>query len=201
MTIEPTYVSADLSACTDCLVLIANGETDPALTEDETAEYVDRVQANWPDYQWLLTTGAVDCEHCSYPDGEEQTDCEPWFSRSSCDVCHSPLGGDRHHVTASPLTLEAAGLDSVDQALAKLDNYAHQYTKLSRAHDELEELQQDYQLELEGAAESYARQPERAAEILRTLITDTIGLTAAPLAITTATPANAAEYMSKGETT
>lgn len=77
-----TDVITDLSACVDCLMVIANGEYPEdeerrdAIVAGEKREY----EAGWI---W-----AYDCPE----------DCEGWFSMSPCDICRSPLGGDRHPV-------------------------------------------------------------------------------------------------------
>lgn len=71
----------DLSICTDCLMLEANGETPPDFDEATTVEYLDRV------------TRASEGGHVALG-GEHQG-----FSWSSCDLCGSGLGGDRYAAT------------------------------------------------------------------------------------------------------
>jgi len=65
--------------CTDCTMLIANGETPPEMTEAETAEWLADIDKNWGRLQ----------VHASIGD-------ERGFSSSSCGYCGSHLGGDRH---------------------------------------------------------------------------------------------------------
>lgn len=96
------YEHAELSVCIDCALLVANGETDPNLTEEETADFLVRFEDANAGCQ--VTLGSIECEHCGRAAREEDPDgtetCEPWFSWSSCDGCNSPLGGDRHHAVA-----------------------------------------------------------------------------------------------------
>lgn len=79
-----TREHADGQCCVDCLMLLANGETDPDWDEAETAEYLARLEAR-----------GVTGENVTIACDE---DCEGWFSWSPCDVCGSTLGGDRHPV-------------------------------------------------------------------------------------------------------
>lgn len=71
--------------CQDCLMLIANGELNPDLTEEECAAYIKRVQ------DYTKNDDAVDIAL-----GDEQEDLE--FSNYTCDSCGTSLGGSRHHV-------------------------------------------------------------------------------------------------------
>jgi hypothetical protein len=71
-------------ACSDCLMLIANGETPPELDEDETAAFVARFEAHTDGY-WVAY-------------GDETQD----FSWRQCDTCGTFLGGSRHAVTLFP---------------------------------------------------------------------------------------------------
>lgn len=74
--------------CVDCLVLLANGETPAEMSERETEEWLAAIDRAWPESEgWHLAPAC----------GE---DCEGGFSWSSCDVCGSRLGGDRHDVAA-----------------------------------------------------------------------------------------------------
>lgn len=86
------------AACVDCLILLANGETSPDWTEEETAEYLARVASRNP--PGSVTLGG---DHsCRDSEGNIADDCECeqlGFSWQSCDVCGSNLGGDRHAVT------------------------------------------------------------------------------------------------------
>jgi hypothetical protein len=92
-------------ACTDCLMLLANGETSPEWTQEETDAYVARVEERNP--AGSITLGMVREEHeCADDDGQTENDrggeceCEQQsFSWSPCDVCGSNLGGSRHAVT------------------------------------------------------------------------------------------------------
>ncbi len=200
MSSEPTHVGHNLDACTDCVMLLANGETPTDLTEEESAAYVAGIEKSWPGETWHLGLGSVDCEDCSYPaDGEDREDCEPWFSWRACEVCGSTLGGDRSHAFADPRTIEAAGLRSVGHALATLDRYANQYKRLELAYGKLEEAHDDWRFELDYARRYYAEGD--TGELLRDLLRETIEADIAepeaPMAL--ATPAEAAAYMAKGK--
>lgn len=90
--------------CTDCIMLLANGETSPEWTEEEETEFLERFNRN---PAGSVTIGIVRAEHeCLDENGQTASDlggecfCEQMsFSSSSCDVCGSTLAGDRHAVT------------------------------------------------------------------------------------------------------
>jgi len=88
-------------ACVDCMILLANGETDGNWTEAEKAEFLARFEAGTADCE--VTLGMMAEYHeCADDDGEmaDECDCEEMtFSWSSCDICRSNLGGSRHAVT------------------------------------------------------------------------------------------------------
>lgn len=74
-------IADDLLVCTDCTLLIANGETGNGI---ETDELVAAAQvAIWGDDAIGLT---LNCPE----------DCDGRFSSRSCDGCGDPLAGDRH---------------------------------------------------------------------------------------------------------
>lgn len=90
-------------ACTDCLMLIANGETEGNTrceTEEGERDYLAAVDERVPE-------GADDWFCSSWP-GTEWTDEDRYYGRdreacfswSACDVCGSHLGGDRYPVVA-----------------------------------------------------------------------------------------------------
>lgn len=66
------------TVCTDCLLYIANGETDPSMT-------AEREQA---------VREGCDRPHLSVGDSEDSNE----FSWAPCQLCKSPLGGSRHAV-------------------------------------------------------------------------------------------------------
>jgi hypothetical protein len=88
--------TVQLWVCSDCIILLANGETadpvpDPAPLSLLTGE--DVVPGGEHD---------DDCpNHAGSPTrGEQDCDCETQsFSWSTCDGCGSVLGGDRHAAT------------------------------------------------------------------------------------------------------
>lgn len=115
------WEGSELSICSDCLMLIANGETSPELDEGATARYLAAVEDDAPG--WSTCTGSRDCEWC----GAEMRaaaealgfdywdECEGWFAWSACDMCGSgrwdnvdpfangSLGGTRYHACTFPV--------------------------------------------------------------------------------------------------
>jgi hypothetical protein len=90
-------------ACIDCVMLLANGETDPEWSDIGTQDYLLSVEQNTAGYEVTLgrMLGEDGCEH-SEDDGYEDhaETCErQTFSWLSCDVCGSTLGGSRDAVT------------------------------------------------------------------------------------------------------
>jgi hypothetical protein len=95
------FDTTELTICTDCVALLANGEVLDSSGEDITSAQSDKMAALWGDTD--ITLGSLDCEHCgreARATGTEVESCEPWFSSSSCDGCGSPLGGDRGHAVS-----------------------------------------------------------------------------------------------------
>jgi hypothetical protein len=96
-------------ACTDCLMVLANGEYPPDQTEAERNEYKSRMERCIGDSE--VTLGMLASEHADdCPNKKADTynghwdsvecSCETYsFSWSACDVCGSNLGGERHAVT------------------------------------------------------------------------------------------------------
>lgn len=91
-----TMSTAETWCCADCLILLANGETPPDMSEEETAAWLERVTDE------TMTLGRhVDicgCEDWDTDQHREGCEHDP-FSWSACDVCQSRLGGERHAVT------------------------------------------------------------------------------------------------------
>ena len=98
-----TYDEIHGEACTDCLMLVANGETEGNVrceTPEGEAAYLqdvdDRVPGgadgwiptSWPGTDW------------TEEDVYYGRDREGYFSWRPCDVCGSNLGGDRYPVVA-----------------------------------------------------------------------------------------------------
>lgn len=93
-------------ACTDCFVLLVNGDIPADMEGLELAEYLDR-------YDAAMTSGAeitpgmlaeFHAERCprygEHGDDGSDCDCETQdFSWSPCGICRSNLGGSRHAVT------------------------------------------------------------------------------------------------------
>lgn len=83
-----------LAVCTDCVMLIANGEITDGEGNDVTQAHARTMSMLWGAAQ--LALGSADCQFC----GIEGVECQPWFSYSRCEGCGSPQGGDRHCATA-----------------------------------------------------------------------------------------------------
>lgn len=71
-----------LDGCSDCLVWVANAD-DSGMTDERAAEVVTGV-TEWNDAGYYLV-----------PEGKERG-----FSMTKCEVCKSPLGGDRFEMYA-----------------------------------------------------------------------------------------------------
>lgn len=91
--------------CTDCLILLANGEAPADLTESEVTAWQEQIDLR--NHGYNLTLGMLREEHsCTNANGQTagdlggECDCEVnSFSWSPCDVCGSNLGGERHAVS------------------------------------------------------------------------------------------------------
>lgn len=83
--------------CSDCIMLLANGETPPEMDEEETAAYLARI----PDFPRVTIGRSIEVCGCEDWDTDQHRyGCEhDDFSWSRCDVCGSTLGGERHAVT------------------------------------------------------------------------------------------------------
>lgn len=117
------WEGSELSICSDCLMLIANGDTPPELDEEATYRYLDAVGGAEPP-GWSTCPGSHDCEWCgaemraareALGDPDPWQECEGWFSHSACDACGSGrwedpdpfanghLGGTRYHAVTFPV--------------------------------------------------------------------------------------------------
>lgn len=92
------------SICVDCLMLTANGEMPPDLTESQCHNYVRAIESH-PNYGAEMTLGHLhdspdaQCWHAGEECGDD-CECErTTFSSRECDVCGSDLAGERHDVT------------------------------------------------------------------------------------------------------
>jgi hypothetical protein len=86
-------------ACQDCVMLLANGETNPWWTEEETAAYLDRVTDQEVTLGFDADEHDEDCPNHGEWIGAECYCEHDEFSWRRCDVCGSTLGGYRHAVT------------------------------------------------------------------------------------------------------
>lgn len=84
-----TVVAEKMEACTDCVLLIANGEVTDQHGNDIAEELAERI-ADHLGTEFAMCTLVV----------ESSEDGDGWFSWSPCEICGSELGGDRHHVSA-----------------------------------------------------------------------------------------------------
>ena len=78
MSIE-TYAGV---ACSDCLLLVANGDLPTDLTDEEVKTYLERVKHY---------CGELDV----VPGGSDE---DEEFSWQQCDCCGTTLGGSRHQI-------------------------------------------------------------------------------------------------------
>jgi hypothetical protein len=87
--------------CVDCLMWLANGETDPDWTDQQRAAFLASVARGSAGYE--VTLGMLAKYHeCASESGAIADDCEceqDTFSWSPCALCGSPLGGSRHAAT------------------------------------------------------------------------------------------------------
>lgn len=90
--------------CTDCLMLLANGDTPTEWTESEVTEWLARIEKN-AENTTDATLGHLHdefdgCSHYPEPCESDECDCEEIpFSSSSCGYCGSSLAGARHAFT------------------------------------------------------------------------------------------------------
>lgn len=90
-------------ACIDCTILLANGETPPDMSEGETEEWLERINARMEgtlDVSLGRVYGENGCR-CDRDNSDTHTRmCEEQeFSMSRCDYCGSNLGGSRSAIT------------------------------------------------------------------------------------------------------
>lgn len=93
-------------ACIDCMQLICNGETPPEMSEEETAAYLEAVEAGQEGCEAPYVTpgrklGDDECECDDWDADEHRYGCEELeFTWSRCDVCRRPgQAGHRDAVT------------------------------------------------------------------------------------------------------
>lgn len=64
----------------------------------------DRMAAEWPPDEFHITLGHLhdecDDQWCDHDNEDTAGEPEPWFSKSECEGCGSPLDGDREYATA-----------------------------------------------------------------------------------------------------
>ncbi len=93
--------------CADCLMWLANGETDPSWTEQERGDFFERLSQVTGDVEvtlgMLASEHADDCDNVSADRTSTlgaECDCDQQsFSWSPCDTCGLNLGGSRDAVT------------------------------------------------------------------------------------------------------
>jgi hypothetical protein len=88
--------------CSDCLMLLANGETPPEMNETETAIWLAKIEARSDDSHVTIgrLLGEDSCDCTDWDTDHHRYQCEErTFSWSTCDVCGSALGGYRAAVT------------------------------------------------------------------------------------------------------
>ena|SRR5262247_1617336 len=93
--------TTDMAICTDCLLDMANGECGNETEHGCTDEVRTATWTGWRGGSATLGRFTDECGHDWHTQAEEHTEqCEQLgFSWSSCDMCGSSLGGDRHAAT------------------------------------------------------------------------------------------------------
>lgn len=85
--------------CQDCMMLLANGETPPEMSEEETAAWLDSLS----DEEMMPGFGADEHDEDCPNHGDwigADCSCETVeFSWRPCDSCRSGLGGSRYAAT------------------------------------------------------------------------------------------------------
>ena len=89
--------------CIDCIMLIANGETPPEMSEDETEKWLAKMDDDTEVTLGIMAEDHVDdCPNIEDGEwiGESDCYCETIeFSMNRCDNCDTHLAGSRHGVT------------------------------------------------------------------------------------------------------
>ena len=73
-------------------------------TQTELSPFEQAVDHYCAGYTVAPGCRGIECEHA---DGDENHQCETYFSRHQCDSCGSTLGGDRETATMIPLDYKA----------------------------------------------------------------------------------------------
>jgi len=97
-----TIVST-LWVCTDCIVMLANGDEPAGMDTEQLVGFIGRHRGGIErelsgGYGNVVAGGACTCGATDSEDhaGGCQSD---GFSRAACDLCQSPLAGERHLAT------------------------------------------------------------------------------------------------------
>jgi hypothetical protein len=100
---RPEQEHANGWCCVDCLVLLANGETPPEMTEEQTAAWlaeIDRMTAGATvTLGRMLGEDGCKCEEWDTDQHREGCERLDFTWKHHCDVCGSTLGGAREAVT------------------------------------------------------------------------------------------------------
>lgn len=158
-------IASSLDICPGCLVLLANGDYDPELTEAECEEYSARIDANWDPTRWSITLGALQCDYCTPDDECESTG----FSMAACDLCRSTGqrqgGGERYHATAWPISPESSGY-TFERLVYTVGSLQADLARAEFRIDELEENRDELETDVADlAARLEAHEPPTAAEL------------------------------------
>ncbi len=91
---------ARISICTDCLMLLANGEVFDSEGNDISDAHAMEIQREWPNTEITLGRLREDDETEEEYEESQEAENEGWFSWSPCEGCGSHLGGTRYYATA-----------------------------------------------------------------------------------------------------
>lgn len=88
-----------LNVCSDCLMMAANNQTDPAWTTAQRDEFFTRFTKGHKGFD-AISPGSdhADCNHDLYD--EDCPEDDGHFSMWPCDLCRTPLGGNRYPAMA-----------------------------------------------------------------------------------------------------
>lgn len=96
-----TTIASTLWVCTDCIVMLANGDEPADMDTEQLVSFYGRhrggIERETGGYGNVVPGGPCPVndgrEHDQHDDDECQRDA---FSRYPCNLCQSPLAGERH---------------------------------------------------------------------------------------------------------
>lgn len=94
-------IASTLWVCTDCIILTANGDMPATMTDAELADWTARygagIMRETAGYGNVVAGGPCTCGASTAEWEAHADDCgHDAFSRAACQLCQSPLAGERH---------------------------------------------------------------------------------------------------------